>query len=386
MADAPLNPSLHHALERTYGEVEIVSEGIEINWRVVREDVINREGKSEQRIRRDILDSGEEYRVCCSICKDYRPRLYFNHRWGVWDPEARSNNLHLVNCFNEDCLHEFAQQRRLFERLYNTNFYLKNEVNRNRVPINPGEPNKNDGTVGEISPPGPMIRLDHLLKKNPEHHAIRYLEDRFFDCDKLGRLWAVSYCDSSRYSLAGNRIIIPIIQDHMMVGWQARHIGDDYQGTPFNKAGVPKYWTSPGFHRKLVSYNMDRATQHSTVVIVEGPMDVWRVGPQGIGLFGKTMSQFVRKQLFKRMKKHSEAAVVVMLDPNADKVASKRERYKHHIDKLVEQLREPFDRRVVPVWLPEDTDPGSTDRELLRDLIRKAAAKLKVKVDFARPK
>jgi hypothetical protein len=380
MTDEPLNPTLFRRLERYYGEgqVEIISAGQSISWRAVRERVPGTGGES--RMTRRMMDPGEEYKVRCKICRDHRARLHINHRWGVYDPITKSKNLWLANCFNEDCYDNYEAQADLYERIYAVHRRAKLEiaVHEGRE----GDPNE----ICEVSPPGQMIRLDELKAKKPTHPAIVYLEGRGYDVDKISKLWQAAYCVKSRFDLAEKRIIIPIFFNGMMVGWQARYVGDDVDGQSFNEAGVPKYWTSPGFKRRLVAYNLERACTHQTVIVVEGPTDTWNVGPMGMGALGKTLSPFVRKSLVQNLHRHHphDGVVVIALDPKQD-AKSKAKGKPHHLDVLYNQLRAPLQGRVMKLWLPEEYDPGSMDRELFRNLCREEGRRWKLPIGFSKP-
>jgi hypothetical protein len=377
-SENPLNPTLFRSLESYYGvgNVEIVSNGVAIRWRTLLDWV---PGTTEKRLRRHVDVPGEEYKVRCRICQDYRARMYINHHWGVFDQETQTRNLWLINCFNEDCYSEYDARRELYQRIYGV------QRNRGRVPILEGR-KADDRVICPMSPPGMMWRLDKWRERHPRSEVVKYLEDRHFDVDKLGRLWGLCYCADSNFYFARDRIIIPIYWRRQMVGWQARYIGDDVDGVPFNKARVPKYYTSPGCPKKLVGYNFDRAVQHSTVVIVEGPADAWSTGPMAIGLLGKTMSSQLQYQLVEEMQRQhgKDGVVVICLDPKPDPGAAARGK-PHHIDRLVSQLMVPMEGRIVPVWLPEEHDPGSMDRVALRELITQAAADKELVARFTKP-
>ena len=379
-----LNPTLYGCLERRFGDVEVVARGHEILWKTSLSDITKRrqsQGQGgQQRLSRKIEYSGEEYRIRCPFCKDHRPRLYVNHRWGVWDEETQSYNLHLAQCFNEQCLSEVESQKQLYEWV----FAFEGQWSK-RVAVKKGK--KHDpNQLLELPPPGPCIQLDELQQRHPRHHAIDYLLSRGLDPSYLGRRWKVSYCIDSRYNLACNRIIIPIFMNGGMVGWQARYVGDDVRGVPFNKANVPKYWTSPGMPRRMVAYNFDLAVRHSTVVIVEGPSDVWAGGPCYMGLIGKTMNvMLVNKFVAALRRAHGEdASVFIMLDPKPDPVAQRKGK-PHHIEKLYQQLLPALRNRLGKIYLDEQFDPGDLDRTVLRRIVRDEGKKQKIHVSFKRP-
>ena len=374
-----LNPTLYSLLVRRYGEnsIEVIAPGERIDWGLKRKLV-----GGEICMSRDVRHSGEEYKLRCPYCKDHRARMFINHRWGVWDEETESNNLWMVQCFNEQCFDSFEQQENYYDAIYATS-----RGPRNNLLIRDGvEPSGSDGR--EMAPPGPLWRLDKLKAKHPQHDAVVYLENRGYDIDRLARLFDVSYCPMAHvYGMATNRIIIPIKKDGVMVGWQARYIGDNVRGQPFNVAGVAKYWTSPGFKRRFFAYNYDRAIRHSTVLIVEGPADVWSAGVMGLGLIGKTMASALRKQfVFDMKKRHGAAArAVIILDPKADdRRAGKRKA--HPIEALRLHLVQGLGpTRVVPVYLPEEIDPGDCDRDWLWKFCKEKARERNIKLEFGRP-
>jgi hypothetical protein len=57
----------------------------------------------------------------------------------------------------------------------------------------------------------------------------------------------------------------------------------------------------------------------------------------------------------------------------------------HHIEPLTSQLAPALSNRVVPVYLPEQHNPGSMDRQSLRQLIRDEAGRKGLKVTFEKP-
>lgn len=379
-----LNPTLYSLLVRRYGEdgIEVVAPGERIDWGLKREFVDPGRTYREGRMSRSVHHSGEEYRLRCPHCKDHRPRMYVNHRWGVWDRQTQSRNLWLIQCFNEQCFDEYQVQEQYFDYIYSIP-----RSQRKNLPIGEGvEPGGSDGR--EMAPPGPLWKLDRLKAKYPRHDAIMYLEGRGYDTDRLARLFDVSYCPMAHvYGIATNRIIIPIKKDGVMIGWQARYIGDDVHGRPFNVAGVAKYWTSPGFKRRFFAYNYDRAIRHSTVLIVEGPTDVWSAGVMSMGLLGKTMAPVLRKKFVLGLKKrHGDAArAVIILDPKPDE---KRVRKKkpHPIEELRLHLVAGLgSARVVAVYLSEELDPGSCDRDWLWQFCREKARARNVILSFGRP-
>jgi hypothetical protein len=373
-----LNPTLYGLLCRRFGEnnVQPVNQGIEIVWHATRQLI----APGKERVKMVVDISGEEYKVSCPFCSDTRSRLLINHRWGAWHEDSESLNLWLANCYNESCLSDFDTQKQLYEMLFTTANVRKN------VQIKPGKKLDLEEVI-EVAPPGPMVRVDELAKTKPGHPAIRYLAtDRGFDVDYLGKTFGISYCQYSHFTLASNRIIIPIYENLKLAGWQARYIGDDVNGQTFKQAKLPKYWGAPMMAKRLLGYNFERATQYPTCVIVEGPTDVWSFGLPAIAVLGKTMTPQLRKKLVFAMRKHGDAGVVaVMLDPEQDETAKRKGR-PHHIEQLVNQLSVDgaLPGQVVPIYLPFGLDPGSTARSQLRKFVAAECLKKGLKVNFKR--
>jgi hypothetical protein len=372
-----LNTSLYRALCRHFGEeaVTVSAEGQKIDW-VVRNDAM--QAQSQRKPRREVRNSGEEYVVRCPFCKDHRQRLWINHLWGHTDPATGQRNLWLAQCWNEQCLSEYANQQKLFHWIY-----VQGGANSGSRIVEGKKPESRK--LGEVAPAGTLTKLSDLVKHTPNHHALTYLQDRYFDPLKLERLYGIRYCSESRYMHAQDRLYAPIRKDGKLVGWQCRYIGDDVQGRSFNEMGIPKYYTCPAMPRKLIAYNMERAMLHPTIVVVEGVTDVWNVGPMCMGLLSNKMALPLMRYIARTMKKRwgSEAAIVVMLDPEWDDRARKKN--EHPIDKLVMQFRQKCQMEAVAVWLPEGNDPGSLDRAISREMAVKAGRKLRIPVTFSRP-
>lgn len=370
-----LNVFLFNALRRYFGadNVQVIAEGIAIDWQL---DKQHRRSREKRRPSRVVLSSGEEYIVRCPFCRDHRPRLYINHRWGQLDVKTGTRNLWLAQCFNEQCLSEYENQKKLFDWIY-----VKGGGDEH-AKIEPGA--KTDTReLREMPPPGPTTTMDILLEQQPYHHAIEYLQSRLYDPVKLGKKFGVGYVWQSHYRWALNRIYIPIRHEGILVGWQCRYIGDSVQGRSFNEAGVPKYFTCPGMAKRLIAYGMETALRHPTIGFVEGVTDAWNIGPQAMAVLGKSLSPELARRIVRTMKSRfgEEAAAFVMLDPEWDDQAIKKKI--HPMQKMAAMLNR-LELPTVEVWLPKGSDPGSLDRRVVRDMAIAAGRTRGVPVTFAR--
>lgn len=96
-----------------------------------------RTGKPRLKFR--IIEWGESYRVNCPFCTNMRHRLYVSHRWAVDDRETRDDNMHLVKCFNDDCVSNRESQKQLHAMVYPLGFYAR-EMNEDCIaPVGIGE-------------------------------------------------------------------------------------------------------------------------------------------------------------------------------------------------------------------------------------------------------
>ena len=104
----PLNPLLYHCLQTTFKHVGIVNDGMRAQVSH-RPDWTYREG----RLRAEVSDWGEVYKVNCPFCNDIRQRLCISHLWARTDEQTRDDMLHLVKCHNDDCVSNRERQKEL---------------------------------------------------------------------------------------------------------------------------------------------------------------------------------------------------------------------------------------------------------------------------------
>jgi hypothetical protein len=287
----------------------------------------------------EVQAAGEYYRVNCPFCGDTRHRLWINHMWGLRDPVTRSRNLWLAWCYNEShCLKDYEKR----ERLYHAVFVdpPQDDV------VYEGE--RLEEEVGPAVMPGAVWRLSDLPS---QHVARQYISQRRHDPDQLASYFDLRYCDSAdpRWPLTQGRLIIPCYMRQELVGWQARLLGE-----PPNKF-TPKYYTLPSMKKGRVLYNFDLAGRFRSVVIVEGPADVWRYGPEAVAIMGSHLSTVQKQLIMARWQ-----GAVIMLDGDALDAAQGA------YDALGAMPR-------ALVALPDGRDPDECDTEYLRASCEAAA-------------
>ncbi len=337
-----MNPALFSALQRRFGDVKISNEGMR-KVSVSRPDRFNR-----SKMREEIVDGGEYYRVCCPYCGDKRHRLYVNHCWNTDGSDGRPYGRFMIHCFNENCdMAGFRDE-------------LKPYINHLPKIHRPDEACASSTVMFKRHElPGKCVPIIEL----PDFHpALNYLRTRErnepFDPKQLGEEWGLQYCVEHPNPLIAGRIIFPVYKDGILVGWQARACGNH----------KIKYYTMPGLNKKAMLVNGDRARHYKIAVIVEGTFDAMSVGPCAIPLLGKSVSYIQRLLL---QQGWGEGTVAFMLDPDA---LEDMKRTAQMFDKTQ------FKGGIFQVNLPEGVDPGRLSRSENWGYIYKAAAENNVTI------
>jgi len=201
--------------------------------------------------------------------------------------------------------------------------------------------------------PGVICKLpDGSSELNQSHR--RYLERRKFDPDQLIDKWGIKGTGpAGDYK---HRIIIPIYHKGVLVSYQGRDItgksGMKYKACPQEKEGR---------EHKHCLYGLDQVKGDS-IVVVEGVMDVWRLGPGAVATFGVKFKQAQVRLLlaFKR--------IFILYDSEAqDPQAGEQAR------KLANSLTD--GKRQVEIIELAEGDPGEMDQKdansLMGDLLWK---------------
>ena len=107
-----------------------------------------------------------------------------------------------------------------------------------------------------------------------------YLRRRGFNPKELVEKWGISSVPGWE-PLLGNRVLMPLTFDGVKVSWQARTVFPDVE---------PRYLTASKdqeqVHHKDLVYGWDYASLLGRAVLVEGPMDAWKLGPGAVHGFG----------------------------------------------------------------------------------------------------
>jgi len=150
---------------------------------------------------------------------------------------------------------------------------------------------------------GRPIRTRLPKKTRPlsrSHEA--YLRSRGFNPNELVEMWGLKGTDHTAEPRWRWRIIIPIYFERNLVSYTTRSIGnrpDKYRACPKNQEQI---------HHKNLLYGWDGPIGGThivgpTAIVVEGPADVWRIGPGALAIFGDQVSsaQIALLKKFRRL-------------------------------------------------------------------------------------
>ncbi|MCL2648371.1 MAG: hypothetical protein FWD61_15400 [Phycisphaerales bacterium] len=361
----PLNQLLYDRLKAVFGHVNIVNAG---QTNIVEKTIYyDRQRKLRHGVGIRPGLSGEEYAVNCPFCPDTGKHLYLNYRWGTYPQGSRFPNLHPAHCFRNNCIDSFEKCKQLFAMVF-PDSAIARQVKLPAIP-----PKQADAPP----PPKPELPPDCVLVEQLplEHPACRYLASRGFDPHAIAKGRELRYCEFREHGIIVPRIVIPCFKlvphpEHMysqatkeLAGWQARLIGPP----PYEDA--PKYRFPKGMEKSRLLYGAEKAI-HTTgpVVLVEGTVDVWKVGDHGMALLGKTLSS---NQYDRLLRAFSSRPVLVMLDNDAadaaKKIVSSIIVGRHILDDSAPVLS------VSPP--PGRKDPGEASSAELRTIITEAMRK-----------
>lgn len=352
-----INKKLYNRLVRRFGDkVKVNHENEELEGVYV---------KDGDRMKLDVVRSGEEYVLACPFCNDTQTRLTINHRWGEFDSISKSNNLWLAQCYRRQCLADTVYQNRLYEILFSRVHGKKSSLKPVAKPGTTQNAKKKDPYE-----PGPIWLLSDILKTNTDHPVVEYIVDKFYDIDELANIFKIGWVVESDIKFARERLYAPVYMNHQLKSWQCREVKKLFPD-------APKWYSMPGCTKSELLYNFDVAIKYKTLVVVEGPSSAWGVGPNAVATFGKSMSPTQIDLLEKNISE--DTVVVLMYDPDKPKNDINK---KHHITKTFEKLtKSKLAKKTFPVVLPPGTDPGSLDREFIWQQINISAKKFGFKVD-----
>lgn len=182
------------------------------------------------------------------------------------------------------------------------------------------------GPTGTIRKKAEEPRVSILPIKFPQPYfehlneaGKKYLERRGFDPEKLEKKWRlkqtgpVSFLDKIAY---GNRIIIPIHWSGELISFQTRDITGKsdkrYLACPMKREVI---------HHKRIVYGKEKEwSKHPALIVVEGVVDVWKLGSSAVATFG---TSFTMEQVLALSRIHNKFFIVYDNEPQAQQQARK---------------------------------------------------------------
>ena len=248
---------------------------------------------------------GECYRLNCPKCGDTRGRLFVCHRWGtsVKTTNGRilfSRNLYV--CHNQRC-----DVSDWLEMVVDDKNYSKTAMP-GAIPVNAGR------SFSVFLKQLDTLPEPHRSLQAPESIVVtKYLRDcRGFDPDMLEQRFLVrAALKGATYKKENGtplefyhpRVLIPIVQHRILVGWQARSIDPEEKRY--------KYLNPAGMQKTRWLYNLDQALMYPDILITEGIFNVWRIGEDSVALFGKVL-HFPQMRLMQLIWGYDGLAVVCL--------------------------------------------------------------------------
>jgi hypothetical protein len=104
-----------------------------------------------------------------------------------------------------------------------------------------------------------------------------YLVKRGFDAGLTSKRWALSLCRVNNE----RRLFIPIFWGEQAVSWTSRRLHDEGGNSPRYLTAKPN---EEALSHKKILYGLDHC--RDSVIVVEGPFDVWRIGFGAVCTFG----------------------------------------------------------------------------------------------------
>jgi hypothetical protein len=267
MASQPvMNGMLYRRLVRRFGTVKVSRAG-EARIATARRNPVTGQPRD------DLQQHGEQYYVRCPFCRDSSLSLSINHMYGQLGRNGYQM-LHLGYCHRSACLTKSQNRDRLAEMLSAEDGILS------KTRIGSGV-----GKSVAVQPPELPQGMRAINQLPDAHPARQFLDGQGLNPDRLTKFYELGYCGNAASSVARNRIIIPIRQKGELCGWQSLSIAEERRH---------RYLSAPGVATSKLVYNLDRAREYPTAVIVPETLDVWRFGAMAVSLMGTCSERQVR--------------------------------------------------------------------------------------------
>jgi hypothetical protein len=367
-----LNPGLYTALVRRFGKVNIANPGDLGEYTCPPTNLSARGKAPKQKPMAKILKWGETYSVNCPRCGDTRQRLYISYFSGnmvsTSTTKCAKTNApkeagwfqfgNVYHCKNEGCHvgHEISNAVGVGKSLH------ADQVIKTKPVAYRG------GLVDSINLPknfplnSTAVPVDVLQYVQTRHYSPADLDGQF-DVRYMPpgvKMWENEEGDVMSWD---HRLLIPITRAYKIIGWQARSTVSNPTSKKHKKYIFPPVSVT-GEGKSSWLYNMAEASYHKDLVIAEGVTDVWRIGQQAVGSFGKVLSDQQIKIL--KMVWGSYASCVIAFD-------GEKEAWKYALEmENLFRAHNIFAGGVKALRLAEGYDPDNYTHEEINTLIHNA--------------
>jgi len=307
-----LNKPLYEVLHARFGKVRITNENVK---RIERR---HRDGTSE------VIQAGENYGVDCPICGDTKGRLSISYLWLEKPPLSQYRRTELAHCYNEECpVREETFWKPLLPEIEMAKIGLLISGTTEEVT----EIREIKETKVVALPKGFQL-LGTLPKDHPARAFVLKQYSGNLLPDYLSEHYGVGFTAEADplYPRSANRVIFPVMLNGDLVFWQGRTITDEN----------PRWYIPLGCVKPV--YNGDKVASMDIPIIAEGIPSAIACGPNGVALFGKTITNQQLDYITSRW-----SSVIIATDPETF-VPDARERGGKTV--FAQQLKEKLDRRL----------------------------------------
>jgi hypothetical protein len=282
-----LNPALYAALKQRFGTVKVSNPGAKPSYMTIRDE------RGRFKVKFNKGGGGEQYNVCCPFCGDRRYRLEIGHTWLTIFPRTAECVTHNLKCYNEQC-----------EGVYKEDFYRPfisfiNGDGQLHAIMAAAKPDVERPKVQMRMPAG----CTPLTDLPAGHRALSFIRAKYNNLDPayLSLFYGACFTEikDELYRLAHERIIFPVYDKGVLVGWQGRAV---------DPANQKRWYLPPGFQKVL--YHADAVGPLQVPIIGEGITSSICCGPTGIAIFGKDLDETKCKDVAARW-----MTAVIALDP-----------------------------------------------------------------------
>lgn len=348
-----LNRALYEALRKSFHNVKVYRQGQKARFQVdaplVFDDVPDTGVLSGYGVK-----GGERYVVTCPWCGRFK--LWLSYLAGAeMETDGRPIRFGrgLVYCYR--CHGQDDPQK--LDEFWNTlkgNGYANERLEGGLAEA--GEGRGDSASANRALDPGlypPVVSLNG--EACPETVRV-YLRERGIDPATLEKYLGAAWSeDPMQKGYGAGRIIFPVWQNSLLVGWQGRALDKDITKRD------PKYLFPQGCSPANWLHNLDVARWRDPVVLVEGVTDVYAAGPHAVGRFGKITST---RQLITLQHVWGNRSLVYIPDMDDPEAADKA-----RTEQMDWEVRELFQGGVHMVALPPGNDPGNLGFEALRKAV-----------------